>query len=341
MSKKMSRRTFLVGAMGFCVACAMPQDARKKEQTVYLPGRNRLPNPYVENGKPIVVVVHGTEFEPMLAKGMEMLGGFKRFGSGKAVHLKPNFVAPSKYPVTTDGGSLITTLEFLQREGFTDITIAEWGSLSMTGRVLPTKAFQYYGLDEKAAKGGFKIKDLYNDKVVRVRDDRWTAMPNVGIYKSVYDTPMVINMPTIKQHSLLQFTCALKNTMGQIDRKSRLDMHRFGWDYAFEGREQKLQSSHLATAEIAAAVNCDLTIIDARYGIGKSHHFKSGGVSIKPDRIIISGDMLAADWAAANLLAEYYDGFQVEMARPHLDHAVKIGLGAAGLDDVIIKEVTV
>jgi uncharacterized protein (DUF362 family) len=311
MNKKISRRAFLVGAMGFCMACAMPPDTRKKEQIAYLPGRSRLPNPYVENGKPIVVVVHGTEFEPMLAKGMEMLGGFKRFGSGRVVHLKPNFVAPSKYPVTTDGDSLLTTIEFLHKEGFTDITIAEWGSLSRGGRVYPTEGFQYYGLDKKAAAGGFKIRDLYNDEVVRVRDDRWTAMPDVGVFKSVYATPLV------------------------------LDMHRYGWDYTFEGREQKLQSSHLATAEIAAAVNCDLTIIDARYGIGKSHHFKSGGVSIKPDRIIISGDMLAADRVAASLLAEYYDGFQVEMARPHLDHAAKIGLGAAGLDDVIIKEGTV
>ena len=78
-----------------------------------------------------------------------------------------------------------------------------------------------------------------------------------------------------------------------------------------------------------------------RHGIGKSHHFKSGGVSIKPEQIIISGDMLAADWVAANLLAEFYDGFQVEMARPHLEHAAKIGLGVAGLDDVVIKEGTV
>ncbi|MCP4629818.1 MAG: hypothetical protein GY850_40870 [bacterium] len=118
-------------------------------------------------------------------------------------------------------------------------------------------------------------------------------------------------------------------------------MHRIGWGYTFVNREDRLKSAHLATAEIAAAVNCELTIIDARYAIGKSHHFKSGGVSIKPDRIIISGDTLAADWVAASLLAEYYDGFQVDMAGPHLDHAAKIGLGAAGRDNVIIKEVTV
>lgn len=118
-------------------------------------------------------------------------------------------------------------------------------------------------------------------------------------------------------------------------------MHPNRLNHTFVSREERLKSAHLATAEIAAAVNCELTIIDARYAIGKSHHFKSGGVSVKPDRIIISGDTLAADWVAASLLAEYYDGFQVEMARPHLDHAAKIGLGAADIDSVIIKEVTV
>ena len=342
MKKEITRRTFLGGALSWCVAgpLAIKSLGQEKEASL-LPCRKRLPNPYVENGKPVVVVVHGTEFAPMLAKGVEILGGFARFGIDKAVHLKPNFVAPSPYPVTTDGNSILTTVELLQKEGFKDITIVEFGQLGRGNSVQPTKAFEFYGLDKKAEKGGFKIKDLCYDGIVRVKDDRWVAMPGVGIFKDVYETPLIINMPTIKQHSQVQFTCALKNTMGLIDKQTRNDMHRRGPAYEAEDRDTRLRMSHLGVAEIAAAIDPELTIIDARYGMGKSHHFTSGGVSVKPDRIIISGDSLAADRIAAEVLAEYYDGFQVEMAKPHLDHAAHLGLGAASIDDVIIKNVTV
>ena len=337
MKREITRRTFLGGLLSWCVAGPLALKSLGKEQkTSFLPCRKRLPNPYVENGKPVVVVVHGTEFAPMLAKGMEILGGFARFGIDKAVHLKPNLVAPSPYPVTADGSSILTTVEILQKEGFKDITIAESSSI---GRA--TKVFSFYGLDKKAEKGGFKVKDLYDDGVVRVKDDRWVAMPSVGIFKDVYETPLIINMPTIKQHNDVQFTCALKNMMGPIDSQTRMDMHRVGPAYEAEDRDTKLHMSHLAVAEIAAAIDPELTIIDARYGLGKSHLFTSGGVSVKLDRIIISGDSLAADRIAAEVLAEYYDGFQVEMAKPHLDHAAYLGLGAASIDDVIIKNVAV
>jgi hypothetical protein len=110
----------------------------------FSPQRRRLPNPYMENGKPIVVVVRGKDFKAMLAKGMELLGGFARFGSDKTVHLKPNFIAPSLYPVTTDGESLLATVELLKKEGFGDIAIAEWGSMGARGARIPTIAFTRY-----------------------------------------------------------------------------------------------------------------------------------------------------------------------------------------------------
>ena len=336
MKREITRRTFLGGALSWCVAgpLVLKRLGEEKEASL-LPCRKRLPNPYVENGKPVVVVVHGTEFAQMLAKGMEILGGFARFGIDKAVQLKPNFFTPSPYPVTTEGSSLLSTIELLQTEGFKDITIAEFSSV---GRA--TKVFSFYGLDKKAEKGGFKLRDLYDDKIVRVKDDRWIAMPSVGMFKEVYETSLIINMPTIKQHSYVQFTCALKNTMGQIDGQSRRNMHRRGTAYAAEDRNTRLHMSHLAVAEIAAAIAPELTIIDARYGMGKTHE-STGGVSVKLDRVIISGDPLAADRVAAEVLAEYYDGFQVEMAKPHFDHAAHLGLGAASIDDMIIKNVTV
>jgi uncharacterized protein (DUF362 family) len=94
-------------------------------------------------------------------------------------------------------------------------------------------------------------------------------------------------------------------------------------------------------AEIAAAVNPELTIVDARLGMGRSHHLNSGGVLIKPERIIISGDALAADMVAADVLAEFYQGFQVEMMHSHFQHAGMLGFSAKTMDDIVIKEASV
>ncbi len=335
MKKRMTRRSFLYGSTGLLTFSSCDIPGLSGSDSLPVPYRKRLPNPYVENGKPIVVIVHGTEYAPMLAKGMEMLGGFAKFGTDKAIHLKPNFVSAEKYPVTTDGQSLIETVKLLQKEGFKDITIAEWGTFK--GK---TEAFSFYELDQKVKEGGFKIKDLHNNETVMVKDSRWKAMPSVNVFKSSYEAPLIINMPTIKQHSLIHFTCGLKNTMGQISLGSRMDMHHIRAKYLFDSSESRLNASQLAVGEIASAINPEMTIIDARECMGKSHHFK-GGIVKRANRLIISGDILAADIVASEVLAEVYDGFSTKMAKLQLNHAASLGLGISNTDNVVIKETTI
>lgn len=342
MKRALSRRefcrdTFAFGAMGH-IAAALPLQNRPSVPSA---PRMRLPNPFMEKGKPVVVVVHGTDFPSMLKKGMEILGGFNRFGPGKGVQIKPNFVAPSPYPTTTDGDSILTTIELLKKDGFDDITIAEWGSVGLGAGETATEGFRYYGLDRKAETRGFKIKDLINDETIQVTDPKWVAMPSVGIRETVYKAPLIINMPTLKQHSQIQFSCALKNTMGQVDKQSRMHMHRQGMGYLSEGPDTRYRMPHLALAEIAAAINPDLTIVDARLGLGRAHHLNRGGITVKPGRIIISGDSVAADQVAAEVLAEFYRGFDVEMAHPQLHHASTLGLGTNTTEDIVIKETSV
>jgi hypothetical protein len=68
-----TRRTFWsralgLSAVGYFVSHLPAQD----KASAALAPRKRLPNPFMERGKPVVMVVHGTDFTSMLKKGMEV-----------------------------------------------------------------------------------------------------------------------------------------------------------------------------------------------------------------------------------------------------------------------------
>ena len=327
----LSRRSFLGGVAGFCAAAPFGLKGIVQGQD-RVACRSRVPNPWVENGKPVVAVVRGTSFPAMLARGMEMLGGFAPFGADRAVMLKPNFITPSPYPETTDGPSILAVIEAMRRDGFGDFTIGEWG---LANRQM-TEVFDFYNLTDMAGPGSFGLRNLFGDEIVIAEDDRWASMPMVRIFETAYRAPLIVNMPVIKQHLASGFSCALKNNMGPIDIVSRMAMHRRyrrGLD-----AETLLRESKLAVAEIAAALNPEITVIDARKVMGVQHMLRIGGIEIEANRLIVSGDQVAADRVAAQVLDECFDGFQASMVSETLDHAAALGLGAASPDEVVLKE---
>jgi uncharacterized protein (DUF362 family) len=129
--------------------------------------RKRLPNPFMENGKPVVVMVRGSDFAAMLARGMELLGGFARFGNHRSVIVKPNFVFDRRthYPTTTDEASVLTTVEYLQKEGFGRITVADRRANRSHGRA--GGKFDWSGLNDRAEAGGFVTDSLMDDSEAR------------------------------------------------------------------------------------------------------------------------------------------------------------------------------
>jgi uncharacterized protein (DUF362 family) len=333
-SNRFTRRSFLGGTIGLCVGAAfLPRVSglNAEQEQAPLGCRQRFPNPWVENGKPVVAVVRGTEFAAMLAKGLELLGGFARFGAGKPVMIKPNFILPEAYPTTTDGPSILAAVEALSREGFNDIIVADGGHR----RSKKTEAVDFYALEEKAQAGGFKNAHLLEDEFFAVKDARWSAMQTINVSKTAYEMPLMINMPVIKQHQTTIYTCVFKNLMGPIDVPSRMYLHTGpqGMDPA-----KRLDHAKLCVAEIAHAVNPDITIIDARQVMGKNAYRPGGGVIVDANRVIVSGDSLAAEIAAADILQECYPDFQVTTIEDSLKHAAALGLGAASLEDVVLKE---
>jgi len=312
----------------------------------FAPIRARLPNPYTEAGKPIVVVVRGTEFPAMLDKGLEILGGVAKFGNDKSVIVKPNFVFDQRtqYPATTDEQSVLTTVRRLQSEGFSNITVADRRAKKVNGRA--GGKFEWSGLNDLAEAGGFKTDSLLDDgeaEAVQVRDERWTQMSSIGIIKTVYDAGLIINMPTLKRHTQTGFTCALKNMMGVLDVPTTQNMHLWGDEnkarYDSMPRDEVWRRLCLTIAEAAMAVGPEMTIIDARTVLCEHHvEVRTGGPK-DAHRLIMSGDALAADIQAARILKEVHDPFELGHTAATFDYAARLGVGVADPAGVVLKEV--
>jgi len=349
--RRLTRRSFLGGAMSLLAAGAMPGKAGPRGTDVPAGGRpirRRLANPYLEGGKPIVVVVRGTEFPAMLAKGMTALGGFARFGAGRPVVVKPNFVFDkiTKYPTTTDDLSVLTLVEFLQKEGFRDITVADRRGKKANGRA--GGKFEWSGLNDKAAAGGFRTDSLLDNEVaetVLVRDARWTEMPGYGVIKTIYDAELIINMPTLKRHPMTNLSCSLKNLMGVLDVPTTETMHL--WLPEDKARHDAMSEEALnrrlclAIAEAASAVNPEVTVIDARTVLSRHHLDHVSGGPLQADRLIISGDPLAAEKVAADILKEVSPQYELGLGKEMLERAAKLGLGVADPDGIILQTMDV
>jgi uncharacterized protein (DUF362 family) len=348
---ELTRRKFIGEAAGFCVAgpaILTGLAAEAKARAAFSPIRRRLPNPYVENGRPIVVIVRGTDYPAMLAKGMELLGGFSRFGNNRSVIVKPNFVFDQRtqYPTTTDEASVLTTVQHLQSEGFKDITVADRRANKINGRA--GGKFEWSGMNDKARAGGFKTDSLLDDAVaeaVEVRDARWTEMSSIGVIKTIYEADLIINMPTLKRHTMTNLTCALKNMMGVLDVPTTQNMHLWG-DENTAARESMAQEAlwrrlALTIAEVAQAVSPELTLIDARKLLCKDHVSVRTGEPRDANRLIISGDPLAADVCATQIMKEVHEPYELGFTRDTFEYAARLGVGVADPDGLVLKEVDV
>ncbi len=344
-----TRRAFIADTLGMWASGPMILKVLAGEEMAHrtvAPIRTRLPNPFVENGQPIVVVVHGTEFSTMFAKGMEVLGGFSPFGNDKSVIVKPNFVFDqrTRYPATTDEQSVLTTVRRLKEEGFTDITVADRRARKVNGRA--GGKFEWSGLNDIAEAEGFRTDSLLDDgeaEAVDVQDARWMHMPSIGVIKKIYEADLIINMPTLKRHAQTGLTCALKNMMGVLDVQTTQNMHLWGESnkarYDSMPRDEVWRRLALTIAEAAMAVSPEMTIVDARTVLCEHHVNVSTGGPREANRLIMSGDSLAVDVLAAAILKEVHEPYDAGHTPETLEYAARLGVGVADTDGIVLKEV--
>jgi uncharacterized protein (DUF362 family) len=298
--------------------------------------REGLGNLFMEGDKPLLVVVEGNSLSTMLAAGIDAIGGLNQLVSGKNVVLKPNVLNTEPPPVTTPVETVIAIGKYAQSGAAASITVCDSNS-SASARAVK---FEGLGYPERLKGTGFKMDAVGFDETIShvfVEKSTWRSHPSIGVVKTLHEADVVINIPVVKRHGGARFTCALKNHFGSVYGSLRFVAHRKMDKEGDAGKE----FFDVALAEFADAVRPELNIVDARTLLTRA------GPSMKPNskvveginRIVLCGDMVATDVYCAQLMAENDEEFSPDMITTQIETAVKLGLGAGDLKDVVVKEI--
>jgi uncharacterized protein (DUF362 family) len=310
-------------------------------------------------GKPLLVIVEGRDINAMVDAGLEAIGGLERvIGNHRKVLLKPNTNQRDPFPSITASETLCAVAHHCRVVGVEDIVVHEDHKFDMD---------LYYAPEELS---GMDIQISCSTDVshyVLVQYEKWhgdmdpdvvlqefelgtqpaarlksgfekTEGPCLRVALQLQEAPVIINMPVLKRHFAGQITSALKNHFGSV-----YGPHRW---MAHASLEKDRDYYDRKLAEFASAVCPELTITDVRGLQAGFGPFRKEETKIVDgvNRLIITGDMIAADVVALDLMKKYDDTFtpasEAIVRRQH-EHAEDLGLGTTDLSKLEVVELKV
>ncbi len=309
-----------------------------------------------KSGKPLLIIIEGEDIKSMIEKGLEAIGGIKKvIGNNKKVLLKPNTNQRDPYPSITAPEALAVVTNLCRQAGAEHVIVHEDHKFEMepyytekevpfsdivltnasdSSQFVPVEFEKWHGdvSAEEALKGssinGFFEKQLKDDFVI-------TEGHCLRVNKFLQDASVIINMPVVKRHFAAQFSSALKNHFGSVYGPQRWIAHAM--------LEKNRDYYDRKLVEFASAIRPELTIIDARSMQAVFGPFRTEETKIIDglNRVIISGDMVAADTVVLDLVKEFDKTFSFEneaIIRRQWEHAEELGVGTSDLSGFEIIE---
>jgi len=326
-----TRRGFLKSLLS-CAAALFafgPLAKYIRADTATLDPRTRRPNPYImPDGRPKLICVTGNDYDRMLQAGLAALGGLNLLvNNNQDVLIKPNLVYTEAYPTTSAIGSIVSTIQAVQAVSSGAVNVGDAGGIDNQ------QIYDYLNIEQPITDTGANL--LMFEDTYLVRRGTWPdEIPDFEIWADIYDTPILINLCSLKRHYAAFMTCAIKHHVGTISGPNRVDTR--GYLHGFDDQSHEFLTT---LAEIAGLVNPELTIVDARQVMAINGPLLSYGGEIRDiNKIVICGDMVAADAYCAQLMMQHDETFDSSWVNQTLQRAVDLNLGTADLSQVEIIE---
>lgn len=277
------------------------------------------PSTSLAKGSPDVVIVEGDPAKAARA-AVERLGGMKKFvKAGDRVVIKPNmsFARTLEMGTNTDPRVVRTLAEMCRQAGAKKVMVLdnplhmENDCVRMAGVEAACKSLN--GVETRMVSS----KRLFKNTELPAGED----MKETDIAREVLRSNVLIAAPVAKSHSSAGVSLGMKGMMGLI-----YDRHVMHGRYDLD----------TSIVDLCTKLKADLTVIDA------SRVLTSGGPSgpgdvIKPNIIIASADMVAADATTVALFPWYGKRMRPNQIE-YLAMAHKRGLGRIDIENLQVQK---
>lgn len=256
--------------------------------------------------KSVVAIAKGDDVQENVTRVFDLLGGVTNLiKKGETVVLKPN-VGHAEGPETavcTNPETVRAVICEVKKASPYRIVIAEASAIGCDTK----ECFEVSGIADVAREEGVELFDIKSDTDlvnVAVRGYK-SNLKRVKIPRMLLEADHLINLPIMKAHASMVFSCALKNIKGTVQDQVHSQMHQ--------------QNLTMAMMDLWWAVRPDINIVDAMYvASGYSPHTPT---PLYVGAILGSKDPVALDLIACDVVG--IDTEQVDYFRA----ADEAGLG--------------
>ena len=270
--------------------------------------------------KALVALAKEASIQDSVTKVFDLMGGVTNMiKPGTTVMLKPNagHASPADTSVCTNPEVVRAVIREVKKANPKSIVIAEAAAIGCD----TMECYEVSGIADVAREEGVELYDIKADKDlinVAVRGYR-SNLHHVKLPRRLLEADHLINLPILKAHASMVFSCALKNIKGVVQDAVHLQMHQ--------------QNLTMAMMDVWSVCRADINIVDAiRPASGYSPHTP---VPIEVGCILGSSDPVAVDLIACDLVgidAEAVDYFRV---------AAETGLGITERENIDVVGATV
>lgn len=265
--------------------------------------------------KALVAIAKEETIQASVTKVFDYLGGVTNMiKKGETVVLKPNagHAAPPESAVCTNPETVRAVIREVKKAQPYKIIIAESAAMGCD----TMECFEASGIAQVARDEGVTLYDIKSEKElinVAVRGYK-SNIKRCKIPRLLLEADHIINLPIMKAHASMVFSCALKNIKGTVQDQVHAQMHQ--------------QNLTMAMMDVWWAVRPDINIVDAiNVASGFSPHTPT---PLEVGVIMGSYDPVALDLIACDVVG--IDTNQVDYFRA----AEEAGLGTTKRENIEI-----